>query len=76
MSFGVSPSVVSISSGDRHWDLFVDTCRAIGARGDTVPDAYLAAVAMEQGATWISADRGFARFAGLRWQHPLDAPAH
>lgn len=26
----------------------------------------------ENGATWLSADRGFARFTGLRWRHPLD----
>jgi uncharacterized protein len=68
----VSPSVLSISPGDRHWDIFVDLCNATGARGNTIPDAYLAALAIEQGATWISADRGFGRFPGLRWQHPLD----
>jgi hypothetical protein len=29
-------------------------------------------VAIEQGASWISADRGFAGFPDLRWCHPLD----
>ena len=42
------------------------------ARGNDVPDAYLAALAIEQGATWITTDRGFARFPGLRWRLPLD----
>ena len=37
-----------------------------------VPDAYLAALAIEHGATWITTDRGFARFPGLRWRLPLD----
>ena len=35
-------------------------------------DAYLAAFALENNATWLSADRGFARFHRLRWTHPLD----
>jgi uncharacterized protein len=28
---------------------------------------------LETGGTWYSADRGFARFPGLDWRHPLDA---
>ena len=39
---------------------------------DLVPDAYLAAMAIERGATWYSADRGFARFSRLDWRRPLD----
>lgn len=35
-----------------------------------VADAYLAAYAAERIATWLSADRGFARFPDLRWRHP------
>ena len=34
-------------------------------------DAYFAALAIESGSEWITADRGFARFPGLRWRHPL-----
>ena len=30
------------------------------------------AYALENNATWLSADRGFARFNRLRWSHPLD----
>lgn len=70
-----SPSVVPVSSGERHWPMFTDLCTRVGAKGNQIPDAYLAAVAIEQGATWITADRGFARFPGLRWQHPLDTEA-
>ncbi len=40
-------------------------------RGNLVPDAYLAALAIEIGAELISADRDFTRFPGLRWRHPL-----
>jgi predicted nucleic acid-binding protein len=42
------------------------------ARGNDVADAYLAAYALENNATRLSADRGFARFHRLRWRHPLD----
>ena len=34
-------------------------------------DAYFAALAIESGSEWITAHRGFARFPGLRWRHPL-----
>lgn len=43
-----------------------------GIRGNLVPDAYLAAVALTHGGRIATADRGFARFPGLRWFDPLD----
>jgi len=36
-----------------------------------VADAYLAAIAIEQGAMLVSLDRDFARFDRLRWQLPV-----
>jgi toxin-antitoxin system PIN domain toxin len=36
-----------------------------------VPDAHLAALAMEHGLTLCSTDGDFARFPGLRWENPL-----
>ena len=36
-----------------------------------VPDAHLAALALEHGLTLRSSDGDFARFAGLRWENPL-----
>lgn len=65
-----SPTAVMIEPGERHWQIFTDLCRQLGARGNTIPDAYLAALAIEQGATWVSADRGFAGYPGLRWIDP------
>lgn len=38
--------------------------------GNLVPDAYLAAVAISHKAVLATRDRGFARFAGLRWFDP------
>jgi predicted nucleic acid-binding protein len=42
-----------------------------GVRGDLVPDAHLAALAIEHGLTLCSTDGDFARFPGLRWLNPL-----
>ncbi len=66
------PHCVPVSPGPRHWGIFTGLCRSAGAKGNIVPDAYLAALAIESGSEWITADRGFARFPGLRWRHPLD----
>ena len=66
------PNAVAVTPGPRHWGIFVDLCRATGARGGLVPDAWLAALAIESGCEWITADRDFARFPGLRWRHPFD----
>ena len=38
-----------------------------------VPDAHLAALAIEHGLTLCSTDGDFARFAGLKWHNPLAA---
>lgn len=72
-SLSGSPAVRRIEPGDRHWPTFVELSLAADAKGDLIPDAWLAALTMEHGATLITADRGFGRFPGLRWQHPLDA---
>jgi hypothetical protein len=45
-----------------------------GAASNLVPDAHLAALAMEHDLTLCSSDRDFARFPGLRWENPLAAP--
>lgn len=59
-----------MAPGERHWSIFTGLCRDVAARGNTIPDAYLAAIAIEQSATWVTADRGFARFPDLRVEHP------
>ena len=41
------------------------------SKADLVPDAHLAAIAMEHGLLLCSTDRDFARFEGLRWADPL-----
>ena len=66
------PSAVRVSPGQRHWQIFEGLCRRPGIRGNLVPDAYYAALAIEHGAEWITNDGGFARFPNLRWRHPFD----
>lgn len=65
------PNSVPIAPGLRHWNIFTGLCRAVGAKGNLVPDAYLAALAIESGSEWITTDRDYSRFPGLRWRHPL-----
>jgi uncharacterized protein len=60
-----------VTPGMRHWSIFVELCRLTGVRGTLVPDAYLAALAIESGSEWITFDRDFGRFPGLRWRRPF-----
>lgn len=62
---------VLVSPGEKHWGIFRRLCEAAGARGNIVSDAFHAALAIESGAEWITADRDYARFPSLRWRHPL-----
>lgn len=66
------PNAVAIAPGPRHWPIFNRLCTESGARGNLVPDAYLAALAIESGSEWITTDRDYARFRGLRWRHPFE----
>jgi toxin-antitoxin system PIN domain toxin len=65
-----STAVRRTEPGPRHWTLFSDLCRRASATGKLVPDAWLAALAIENRATLITADRGFARYPGLKWRDP------
>ncbi|MFN0156330.1 MAG: type II toxin-antitoxin system VapC family toxin [Gaiella sp.] len=62
---------VRVLPGPRHWDIFARLCSDANAKGNLVADAYLAAVAIEHGCDWVTTDRDFSRFRGLRWRHPL-----
>jgi hypothetical protein len=64
------PNCVSVAPGPRHWDIFTGLCRDAGVKGNLVPDAYLAALAIESGSEWMTTDRDYTRFPGLRWRDP------
>lgn len=59
-----------VRPGRSWWSVFVRLCAEADARGSLVADAAHAATAIEAGATWVTFDRDFARFPGLRWQTP------
>lgn len=67
-----APAAVPVRPGRRHWQIFTRLGDRAGVSGNLVPDAYLAALAIESSALWITTDRGFARYEGLRFRHPLD----
>jgi toxin-antitoxin system PIN domain toxin len=64
------PHHLTLGPGESHLDLFERLCLEGDAFGDLAIDAYLAAIAIEHGATLVSLDRDFARFRGLGWQRP------
>jgi toxin-antitoxin system PIN domain toxin len=66
------PNCVWVTPGARHWEIFVRLCREAGVKGNLITDAYLAALAIETGSEWVTTDRDYSRFPGLRWRHPLD----
>jgi toxin-antitoxin system PIN domain toxin len=59
---------------ERHAEFLGKLLGNIGSRANLVPDAHLAALALEHGLTLCSVDADFARFAGLRWKNPLAPP--
>jgi uncharacterized protein len=56
---------------ERHVDLLGELLTLPGVHGNLVPDAHLAALAMEHGLTLYSTDGDFARFRSLRWINPI-----
>ncbi len=64
------PNCVVVQPGASHWELFTHLCLAADARGNLVPDAWFAALAIEWGCDWITLDRDYARFPGLHWRLP------
>ena len=64
------PHCVVIQPGPRHWEIFSRLCTEADARGNLVQDAWYAALAIESGCEWITLDRNYARFKGLRWSSP------
>ena len=63
-------NTVVVESGPRYWELISRLLVDADARGDLVPDASLAATAIECGATLATCDRDFARFEALDWVDP------
>jgi toxin-antitoxin system PIN domain toxin len=64
------PHCQIVEPRERHWDIFKRLCIDTDTRGPLVTDAWYAALAIEWGCEWITLDRDYARFPGLKWQVP------
>ena len=56
---------------ERHAEILGNLVSRYRLQGNLIPDAHLAAVALEHGLTLCSSDTDFARFTELRWENPL-----
>ncbi len=65
------PSVNVPAPTDRHREVLAVLIKLAAGRANLVPDAHLAALAIEHGLLLCSTDGDFARFPGLRWENPL-----
>lgn len=65
------PQVVVVQPGRRHAALLRQMLEHVGAGGNLVTDAHVAAIAAEYGADLFSSDADFSRFPGVRWTDPL-----
>ncbi|CAN5895795.1 type II toxin-antitoxin system VapC family toxin [soil metagenome] len=67
------PHHLAIRPGGRHLELVKRLCLEGDAVGDLIPDAVIAALALEHGASVATLDRDFARFASVKHLNPLAA---
>jgi toxin-antitoxin system PIN domain toxin len=64
------PHGQAVEPGEQHWAIFKRLCIETDTRGPRVAHARFAALAIEWGCEWVTLDRDFARFPGLKWQVP------
>lgn len=70
------PHCERVEPGKRHWEIFYRLCVETETHGPEITDAWYAALAIEWGCEWITMDRDFARFPGLRWRMPEVLASH
>ena len=66
------PAAERLRPGGGHWRMFRDLAARLRLRGNRLPDAYHAALAMEHGCEWVTLDRGFSIYPGLGVRNLLD----
>ena len=62
--------VTLIEEKREQWVILRGLLADSGVAGNLTTDAHLAAIAITHGATLVSCDSDFGRFAGLRWENP------
>jgi len=65
------PCVRIIHPTDHHWEIFQAMLRDGKAVGNLVPDAHLAALAIEHNCVLYTSDSDFTRFRGLKSSNPI-----
>ncbi len=66
-----APMCRAVAPSSRHWPIFRELVEDLRLVGNDVPDAYLAALAIDLGGHLVTTDRGFRRFPSLRLVDPL-----
>ena len=66
------PMCLTVNPGPKHWDTFSSLIESLKLIGNDIPDAYLAALAIEWDYELVTTDQGFSRFPSLKWQHPFN----
>lgn len=64
------PRAQVVHPAERHAELLGRMLASAGTAGNLTTDAHLAALAIEHGATILTFDRDFARFADVAWTMP------
>ena len=66
-----NPNVTLTSSTPETWHMFSRILDKTNVQGNKISDAWLAAIAMERNATWISTDSDFNLFPNLKLLNPF-----
>ena len=64
------PAVSILDAGEQCWEILRAQLVEAQVSGPLVMDAFLAALALENGATLVTTDRDFSRFPKLRLSNP------
>ena len=70
------PCLRLIEPTESHWRIFQTMLLDGQANANLVPDAHLAALAVEHGCILYSSDSDFSRFPKLKWKNPLKIKNH
>ena len=64
------PTTRIVTETEEQWRILRQLLEEAGTLGNLTTDAHLASLAIAYGATLVSCDGDFARFARLRWENP------
>ena len=65
------PQSLPVHPKESHWAVFTHLLRVCRGKGNLVPDVWFAALSIEHGCTWVTTDRDYSRFDGLKIEYPV-----